>query len=335
MDLRPGDDVPARGALRWLAEPDRPRLRAILERALEDGTPFDVESQALTARGRRIWVRIICEAEWDGAARVQRLHGALQDITESKQAQLALHESQRCLSERLEERVAERTRQLRLANEELEALAYSIAHDLRAPMTALHGFSRLLHDNLPALDSRNKHYLGRIMGNVRHMSELTDALLSLAGLSSVEMVNQPVDLAVLAREALQRQRELEPARELDAIIAETLPAVGDPALLQRVMANLVGNAWKFSRPKPRTVIRVGSEWLPDGVAYYVQDCGVGFDMAHAANLFGAFRRLHTAEYEGTGIGLALVRKIVTRHGGRVWAEARPGEGATVWFTLAC
>ena len=460
MDVRPGDPFPLSDAMHWVADADRPRVRALVTRALADGSPFDVEAQAVTARGRRLWVRILCEAEWDASGRVRRIYGASQDISEHKRAQLALQESQRTLSslmsnlpgmayrclnqsawplefvsegaeqltgyttqqllrgepaygdlvhpedreqvwrqvqagvdarrqfhlkyrlrtaagdwkrvweqgcgvfgedgalrclegfvaditgmhmaqveiarlnEGLEQRVEQRTRELQMANDELEALAYSIAHDLRAPMTALHGFSQLLQERVRDLDPRSAHYFGRIISNVAYMSDLTDALLSLARLSGVELQAQPVDIAELAREALRRLAELEPGRVVHAEIPDTLPAIGDASLLQRLMANLVGNAWKFSRPKPETFIRVGTEQLPDGtVAWFVQDHGVGFDMAHAGKLFGAFRRLHTSEFEGTGIGLALVRKIVARHGGQVWAQAEPGVGATVYFTL--
>jgi light-regulated signal transduction histidine kinase (bacteriophytochrome) len=167
------------------------------------------------------------------------------------------------------------------------------------------------------------------------MSDLTEAMLSLARLSRVELEHEEVDLAALARQLVTQLHEREPERELQVDIPEHLWVRGDPRLLNQVIANLVGNAWKFSSRKPRVWIGVGSEKRPGGeTAYFVADRGAGFDMAHASRLFGAFQRLHTPnEFEGTGIGLALVQKIVSGHGGRIWAEAKPGEGATFSFTL--
>jgi light-regulated signal transduction histidine kinase (bacteriophytochrome) len=160
-------------------------------------------------------------------------------------------------------------------------------------------------------------------------------MLSLARLSRVELEHEEVDLAVLARQWLAQLQEREPQRELQAEIPEHLWVHGDPRLLNQVIANLIGNAWKFSSRKPRVWIGMGSEKRPGGeTVYFVADHGAGFDMAHASRLFGAFQRLHTpSEFEGTGIGLALVQKIVTGHGGRIWVEARPEQGATFYFTL--
>jgi PAS domain S-box-containing protein len=321
-----------RRALEFFVTDYRPRLVAILKTCLDNGSPFDIECEVITGRGERAWVRILCEAEWDGHGRVKRLNGALQDISASKRTELEIAR----LNQHLEERVRQRTHQLELANAELEAFAYSIAHDLRGPMTALAGFTRLLEQNLGDLDPRNAHYLRRVLGNVQHMNELTDSLLSLARLSGVALESQPTDLAVAARKILEELRLQEPHRNVVADIPATLPTHGDPRLLHQVMANLIGNAWKFSRTKPVTEIRVAVETDANGEeAFVVADRGVGFDMQHASELFGPFRRLHSgAEFEGTGIGLALVRKIVVRHGGRVWAHAEPGAGATIRFTLS-
>lgn len=331
LEARPPFAPTPREAYLRFAPEYRGPMHETLQRCLAGGSPFDVEAQVLTMQERRVWVRVICEAEWDDRGRVVRLHGALQDISQAKHTQLEIAR----LNETLEERVRQRTGQLEHANEELEAFAYSIAHDLRGPMTSLAGFSRLLERNLHSLDGSNAHYFRRIQENVRHMSELTDALLSLARLSGLELAHAPVDLAELARQALRQLRELEPQRPVVADIPASLPATGDRRLLQQVMANLVGNAWKFSRNKPATHLRVAARRDADGQqVFLVEDRGVGFDMRHAGDLFGAFRRLHTsAEFEGTGIGLALVRKIVVRHGGRVWASAQPGAGATIYFTL--
>jgi signal transduction histidine kinase len=241
------------------------------------------------------------------------------------------------LNAALEERVRERTAQLEAANAELEAFSYSIAHDLRSPLTSIDGFSHLLEScTVGDGSAAARHYLQRIRAGVRQMSELTEAMLSLARLSRVELEHDEVDLAALARKSLAQLREREPGRPCWADLPEHLWVHGDPRLLAQVITNLLGNAWKFSGGKPEVWLRLGTERRADGeTVYFVADRGAGFDMAYAARLFGAFQRLHTpSEFEGTGIGLALVQKIVTSHGGRIWAHARPGEGATFYFTLA-
>lgn len=240
------------------------------------------------------------------------------------------------LNAELEERVRQRTAQLEAANAELEAFSYSIAHDLRSPLTSIDGFTHLLEGCYSGDEgAQAKHYLQRIRAGVRQMSDLTEAMLSLARLSRVELEHEEVDLAALARQAVAQLHEREPQRQFVADIPEHLWVHGDPRLLNQVVANLVGNAWKFSTRKPQVRIALGSEKRDGETVYFVADEGAGFDMAHASRLFGAFQRLHTpTEFEGTGIGLALVQKIVSGHGGRIWAEARPGEGATFYFTLS-
>ncbi len=275
-----------------------------------------------------VWEQGCGVYEPDGS--VRWLEGFICDVTHAKQVQAELNR----LNRSLEDRVRERTTELQTANAELEAFAYSIAHDLRAPMTSLAGFSRLLEQALPDATGRSGHYLRRIAENVTQMSDLTDALLALARLTGVDIQCEPVDLAELAHTAVEHLREQEPNRRVEAAIAAPLPAHGDPRLLQQVLSNLVGNAWKFSRDREVAWVEVAASAIDGEQVFHVRDNGVGFDMAHAGHLFGAFRRLHGAgEFEGTGIGLALVRKIVHRHGGRVWAESEPGVGTTVSFTL--
>ena len=310
---------------------------------MNDGTPYDVEAQVVTAKGRRIWVRIIAEAEWDAQGKVRRLQGACQDITESKRAA----EDARLMGEQLtgtvlrlnaelEERVKERTAQLEVANKELEAFSYSIAHDLRAPLSSIDGFSKMLEQAAGGdLPEPARHYLSRIRAGVRQMGELTDGLLSLANLSRAELLGETVDLAALARAAVAACRERSPHRVADVEIAPALPVRGDSRLLSQLMGNLVGNAWKFTAKKDRARIEIGSMPGADGcTVFFVRDNGAGFDMAHASRMFDAFQRMHSlAEFEGTGIGLAIVHRVVTRHGGRIWADAAPQQGATFFFTL--
>lgn len=312
---------------------DREPVWNEVQRAIGRDEPFEMTYRITAANGALKWVWERGSAVRGPGGEVIALEGFITDVTDVRRAQDEVAR----LNAELEERVRERTAQLEAANAELEAFAYSIAHDLRSPLTSIDGFSHSL-DVLcgEMLPEQGLHYLRRIRAGVRQMSDLTDAMLSLARLSRVRLRWDPVDLAAAARQAIELLREQDPRDPLVLEIPRTLPAHGDPRLLGQVMANLVGNAWKFSARKPQTEIRIGTRTGERGeTVYFVGDRGAGFDMAHAARLFGPFQRLHAAsEFEGTGIGLALVQKIVQRHGGRIWAEARTGEGATFFFTLA-
>jgi signal transduction histidine kinase len=239
------------------------------------------------------------------------------------------------LNAQLEDRVRRRTAELQAANAELEAFSYSIAHDMRSPLTSIDGFTHLLETAPPDEPAPLRaHYLERIRAGVRQMSDLTEAMLSLAHLSRIDPQCEAVDLAARARTVLAQLQEREPMREVHADIPPQLWARGDPRLLGQVMANLIGNAWKFSSRKSSVRLRLGCEKGEGETVFFIADQGAGFDMAYAGRLFGAFQRLHaTSEFEGTGIGLALVKKIIARHQGRIWAHAVPGEGATFYFAL--
>ena len=314
-------------------EQDQERVEAEIEACIARGQPFQLTYRITTAEGvsKWVWDRGSAVRGADGA--VLALEGFVSDITERRRAEDEVAR----LNAELEERVRLRTAQLEAANAELEAFSYSIAHDLRSPLTSIDGFSHTLEELCgSSLGEQGRHCVDRIRAGVRLMSDLTDAMLSLARLSRVQLRWEAVDLAALARSTMTPLHEAQPQRDAELDAPEHLWAHGDPRLLAQVVTNLVGNAWKFSAGKPQTRIRVGSRPGENGeVVYFVADRGAGFEMAHAARLFGAFQRLHTAsEFEGTGIGLALVQKIVSRHGGRIWAEARRGEGATFNFTLA-
>ncbi len=237
----------------------------------------------------------------------------------------------------LEKRVRERTAELEAANDELEAFCSSAAHDLRTPLRAITGFTDVLLDRRTGeLPPDAKRYVSLVRAGSAQMSQLIEDLLSFSRLGRQEITRQPVDLNALCREVLKEAGHDFRDRTVETRL-EPLPAVfADPALLRVVFVNLLSNALKYSRPRDPAVITVGVTATPGETdpTFFVRDNGVGFDMANAEKLFGVFQRLHHAhEFEGTGVGLATVRRVIERHGGRIWAEASPDEGATFYFTL--
>lgn len=262
----------------------------------------------------------------------------LEDIDEERSR---LGDSQRALMNMLEDFEAERARSeqsktlLESVNKELEAFSYSVSHDLRAPLRAISGFSdAILEDYADRLDDEGKRYLGLIVENTHSMGQLIDDLLAFSRLGRQEITTVEVDMVVLAREIFDDIAVQESGRDIAFTARPTPSAYGDRSLIRQVLVNLLANAVKFTRSKKRALIEFG--WLPevDGGAYYVKDNGVGFDMKYAGKLFGVFQRLHgDTEFEGTGVGLATVYRIITRHGGRLWAEAEVDKGATFYFTL--
>lgn len=253
------------------------------------------------------------------------------DVTERVKAEQEARE----LNASLEERVRQRTGELAGANRELEAFGYSISHDLRAPVRAVSGFAGILKfEHGQALGPDGLALLDRIQRAGERMNAMIEGLLSLARLGDRELRRLEVDLGALARGVWQEFESIEPGRGIEFVLEADLAAVGDAVLLSTLLQNLIGNARKYSRAQEHARIEVGRRDTERGMAFFVADNGAGFDMAHADKLFLLFSRLHGAgEFEGTGIGLATAQRIVHRHGGQIWAESRPGEGATFYFTL--
>jgi PAS domain S-box-containing protein len=265
-----------------------------------------------------------------------------QDITERVDAEKALRASEerlRHLNVELERRVVDRTAQLTAANAELESFSYSVSHDLRSPLRAIDGFSKALEEDFSAqLGDEARDYLRRVRAASQRMGQLIDDLLQLSRAARMELRREKVALSALAHEIAELTRERQPVPAVEFRCQAGLSVLADPALTRIVLENLLGNAWKYTRKTAAPLVEFGAVAADDSPRedlFFVRDNGAGFDMRYAAKLFSPFQRLHpTSEFEGTGIGLATVRRIATRHGGRVWAESVVGAGTIVYFTLA-
>jgi PAS domain S-box-containing protein len=282
--------------------------------------------------GTPLWTHLSTSPMFDEQGRYMGSLGMVTDISRRREAE----EQVRQLNAELERRIAERTAQLEFSNRELESFAYSVAHDLRSPLRSIASFSdALVEDCAEQLDATGKDYLRRITAGAQRMAALIDGILSLSRVNSTELRARECNLSSLAHAVIEQLQEQQPERTVRVHIQEGLVARGDPQLLRAVLENLLGNAWKFTRERPVAEIEFSATQDQAGRrTYVVRDNGAGFDMAYQDKLFGVFQRLHAQrEFEGTGIGLATVQRILRRHGGRIWGEGQPGQGASFFFTL--
>ncbi|PYP00979.1 MAG: hypothetical protein DMD61_02390 [Gemmatimonadetes bacterium] len=291
-----------------------------LAMAAEKGR-FEEENWRLRKDGSRFWADVVITAVRDEEGKLFGFAKVTRDLTERK---------------RTNELLRRHTAQLEAANVELDAFAYSVSHDLRAPLRSIDGFSQaLLEDYAGRLDAAGQDYLQRVRAATQRMATLIDDLLDLSRVTRSEMTIAPVDLSELARELATELTSGDPERHVEIVITPDVAVRADRGLLRVVLHNLMGNAWKFTGKRSDARIEVGVVAADGERAYYVRDNGAGFDMAYASKLFGAFQRLHrVTEFPGTGVGLATVQRIIHRHGGRVWAESAVGRGATFYFTLS-
>jgi PAS domain S-box-containing protein len=325
------DEMQGRSVLDFHPKANHDQVRGGLEseRAGQAGVH---DTALLHKEGREVWTQMSSKPMFDEVGRYIGSLAAVTNITHRRETEQQV----RRLNEDLEQRITERTAQLEFSNRELESFAYSVAHDLRAPLRSISSFTLALADDCAdQLDATGLDYLQRIRAASKRMSELIDGILSLSRVTRGELQRADVNLTTMARSIIEQLQRLQPRRAVSVRIQEELMGQGDAQLLRSVMENLLGNAWKFTRERSLVEIEFGV--VPGGAAervYFIRDNGAGFDMEYQAKLFGVFQRLHTQqEFEGTGIGLATVQRIIQRHGGRVWAEGRVGRGATFFFTL--
>ncbi len=309
---------------------DMPHVREVLDAHLEGRTPaYETEHRMKAKSGAWVWVldrgRVI---ERDAKGAPLRAVGTHLDITERKRAE----ETMRDFAAALETKVNERTAELQRAYKELESFSYSISHDLRTPLRAINGYAAVLEEDEKALGPESRELLERIKAGAVRMGELIDDMLDFTRLGRSDFIVKEVYMTPLVRGVVAELSESNPQAKVT--VGELGKAACDPVMIRQAWINLIANALKFSAGQEHPRIEIGCRDEAGRRVYFVRDNGVGFDGEHAGKLFGVFQRLHRAEdFAGTGIGLAVVKRIVERHGGRVWAESRAGEGATFFFTL--
>jgi PAS domain S-box-containing protein len=298
------------------------------QEVMRSGKPLvDLEERVIWPDGRETWVSTTKVPLPNSEGQIIGIFGISRDITERKRGEQAIQQLNADLKKQAE--------QLEAANKELEAFSYSVSHDLRAPLRAIDGFTRiLLEDYEPLLEEEGKRVCEIIRREAQHMGELIDDLLTFSRLGRKEMHFTKIDMKAMAGSVFDELMKTENAGRIDFHIHRLPSTAGDPVLIRQVWVNLLSNAIKFSSKKERAVIEVGSKHSEDEHVYYVRDTGAGFELEYVDKLFGVFQRLHgEKEFEGTGVGLAIVKRVINRHGGRVWAEGEVDKGATFYFAL--
>jgi signal transduction histidine kinase len=304
-------------------------ISPIFRRAIADPIIRLAEIALVVSRDKNYSVRAVPTASRDEmSVLIEAFNGMLSQIQIRDAALQQAHDE-------LEQRVTERTQELAATNKELEAFAYSVSHDLRAPLRSIDGFSQaILEDYAERLDSTGQDHLRRVRHAAQRMSALIDDMLNLSKVTRSPIHREPLDLTVMARSIVEELRHDDPIRKVECQIEEGLSATGDFQLLRAALDNLIGNSWKYTSGHAAAKIEFGRVQGNGKSPFFVRDDGAGFDPRHSARLFGAFQRLHTeAEFPGTGIGLATVQRIIHRHGGEIWAEGAVEKGATFYFTL--
>jgi PAS domain S-box-containing protein len=313
--------------LRSIHPEDRKMVEDSVADCVDKSIPYDIEHRIVWPDGSIHWVSEKGKVFRDPNGKPIRMLGVVQDITRQKLIQQEVYD----LNRDLERRTAE----LAEANKGLEGFAYSASHDLRAPLRRIDGFSEmLLRSHSKCLDKEGQEYLGRIRSSVKNMDSLIEGMLRLSRLTTADLSVKKVDISGLARSTVHHLKATDPDRKVETSIQNGLFVWGDPDLLSIAVENLIGNSWKFTRKCPDAKIEFGSESVDGHKTYYVRDNGVGFDKSRADRMFLPFQRMHSdSEYEGHGIGLALVARVVSRHNGKIWAVSEPDKGATFFFTL--
>jgi PAS domain S-box-containing protein len=308
-----------------------PTLIEKWQAAIDAGQPFEMEFSLRGADGKYRSFLTRVQPLKDARGRVLQWFGTNTDVEELKQAEVKIQQA----NNELEHRVILRTAELQAAYKELEAFSYSVSHDLRAPLRAVNGFARIvLNEFGPQLPADALRYLERICGGAKRMGELIDNLLTFSRLGRQSMRHRDVDLAKLVQDVLDESAPQWEGRQIDIRVGNLPACRGDAALLRHVWVNLISNAIKYTGRRESAVIEIDCERKDNCNVFFVRDNGTGFNMQYSNKVFGVFQRLHRAEeFEGTGVGLAIVQRIIHRHGGSIWADAVEGQGATFYFSI--
>lgn len=328
-EVEPGFIPPLEDAINFYAPEARPVIQKAVENCIATGEGYDIELEFITAKGKHLWVRSIGKADFENG-KATRVYGVFQDITEQYKAK---EEIQR-LNEGLEQKVMERTAQLESANKELEAFSYTVSHDLRAPLRAVSGYAKILEEDFgEKLGADGKKRIDVIQSNAKNMGMLIDDLLAFSRLGRKELSKTNVSMNNIVETALNDIQNV--IKHNSTVKTSKLHDVkADGSLMRQVFINLLSNAIKYSSKNDKSLIEINSEDTGDNIVYSVKDNGAGFDMKYVHKIFGIFERLHSMEdFEGTGVGLAIVHRIITKHGGEIWAEGKIDKGAQFYFSL--